>query len=150
MAGKWDEWEVYVPPPRTNGSSLTPRTPYGGRRVAVTSAAAEVVLTGDVYLCPPDSGGNPATSDMTDVVMLRVTADKDDICVLFGAKGAALTPDPAAVGASANVCDIVIQGTFLDFVVSPKTDQSMYVRSRANNAGATVAYRLAAPVSGLR
>ena len=152
MSGKWEAWEVYVPPPQVNGSSLAAgkQTNAGCRAVAVTAVAVEVKLTGDIFLQPPDAAGNQATNDMTDSVIVRVKSDGDDLCVLFAGSGLALTPDPTATGTSANVCDTIDDGFFEDYVVSPKSCPSMYVRSRNGNAGAIARYRLSSPIAGSR
>lgn len=147
--GKYEAWDVYIPPPRVNGSSLTPRTPYGTRAAACDqTAVVEVALTGDVVLQPPDAGGNAATNDLTDALLLRVQADGDDIIVLFGAKAATLTPSFAATGASASVGEVIIKGTYCDYMISPKVDKSMYIRARTT--GAIVHYRISSPLGDAR
>lgn len=147
---KFFEWLACSLPPTVNGATLAQKDPRGQRAVAVTAVASEVVLSGDIFLQPKDGGGNQGGVDMSLSVRVRFTADGDDLCLIFGAKGAGLTPDPAAVTGStpANVCGVIFKGTSEDYYVSPKSQPSVYVRGRTG--AATMRYRVIGSLSDQR
>lgn len=147
-SGRFENIDVYVTPPTVCGASKTPKVPQGCRAVAVTAVAAETALTGDIFLALPDPSGNQATSDFIGPVLVRVFADGGDLCILFGPAGAGITPDPAAMSPSANVCDIIPSGMFYEFMLEPQQQRSMYLRTRTGTA--TARYRLTSPLPGNR
>jgi hypothetical protein len=152
MSGRFEDWNVFYLPPTTNGATLTPKLPTGERAFLLTNAAQEVALSGDIFRAMPDAAGTAATNDFMGHVLVEFFADGDDLCILFGAAAAGLTPDPAAHSASnpANACDVVPANTRQRWMLSTKSQPSMYVRSRAGTAGAKVRYRVVSPLPGAR
>lgn len=142
---------VYKTPPTTNGASTAPKTPFGQRAASTTNlSVTEIVLTGDLFLQPPDAGGNQASSDYRGPVLVELFADGDDMAILAGPKGAALTPDLTAVGASANACERIVKGErlFLMFEAGSGKHDSLYVKN-ATTTG-TLRYRVVSSLPGAR
>jgi hypothetical protein len=142
--GRWEEIEVFVTPPDINGSSLAPRTPLGPRCVATTAVVTHVQIDNDILLGMPDAAGNAATIASLGYNMVRIMADGDDLCIILDAAGTA-APDPAAVGASAGVCEIIKSGQYQDFMVTSVRHKFINVRSRTS--AAQMRYRLSAPLA---
>ena len=141
--GRFEEIEVFVTPPEVNGATLTPRTPLGCRCVATTAVVTHVQIDNDVLLQMPDPAGNAATIAMLGWNMLRIYADGDALCVIIDSAGTA-APDPAANGTAA-VCEIIPNGQFVDYMMTPGRHKFINVRSRTSTA--QMRYRLSAPVS---
>lgn len=82
------EDQRYAAPPMLNGSTYTVPEPFGQRAKAVTNASVtEIALTGDIFLQPPDAGGNVAKGDYRGDVVVELEADGDDIAWVVGPAG---------------------------------------------------------------
>lgn len=145
MPGRFEELDVFITPPTVNGSSLNPKFPEGARCVALTNVASQTNLTGDIFLQRPD-GSTVAGVDYKGFVMVRFFADGDDVAILFG--NGALTPDPAAVGASAGCCEVIKNGTYVDYLLSPA--QHTVLSARAVNTTAKLRYRVSGPLPSVK
>lgn len=145
MSGRFDELDVFITPPTVNGSSLNPHYPEGARCVALTNVASQTNLTGDIFLQRPD-GSTVAGVDYKGFVMVRFFADGDDVALLFGTS--ALTPDPAAVGTAAGCCEVIKNGTYVDYMLSAAAHPIL--SARAVNTTAKLRYRVSSPLPSVK
>jgi hypothetical protein len=151
-------------PPILSGASYTVPQPVGGRRKAVlTAAVTEIKLTGDIFLAPPDSGGNVATTDMVGDVVVEFEADGDDVAIVFGPSGggaagptylgATAVPAFTAGGAGGTIynakgASVPPKKWTLSAGAKDHRHDSMYVISRAANC--VINYRVISTLPGMQ
>jgi hypothetical protein len=148
----------FTQPPTANGTTSQPA--LGERAVAVTqSAVVTILLTGDVFTQPPDGSGNASTADFHGWVELEFDADGDDIMILAGAKGSALTPSFAADSTSSpdNVGRIVYNAKAtggrtrrICFVSGSKAGENDSLFAISRTTSAVLRYRVVSAIPGAR
>jgi hypothetical protein len=148
----------FTQPPTKNGGSVSPA--LGERAVAVTNGAVTTILfTGDIFLQPPDSAGNAATADFHGYVEVELDADGDDIMIVAGKKGSALTPAFAANSGSnpGNVGRTIYNSVATGqpprriwFVAGSQAGENDSLFAISRTGAATLRYRVISSIPGTR